>query len=172
MRAPDGPEPGSAPSAAPADPSTTLERLLAGERIDLPDPSATARLAAALADRLEDGALLLLDGPLGAGKTTLVQGIAAALGSPAAVTSPTYTLIHEYPSPRGTIVHIDAYRLPGTDALQDLGLDDYLDRARLVVVEWGRPLAEAYPEAAILELARSDRGRSARLVGHGGTAPR
>ena len=54
------------------------------------------------------------------------------LGSSAAITSPTYTLVHEYPTPEGPLVHIDAYRLPDAKALTGIGLDDYLERARLV----------------------------------------
>ena len=63
-----------------------------------------------------------------------------SLGSPAQISSPTYTLIHEYPTPSGVLVHIDAYRLEGANALFELGFDDYLERARLVVVEWGEAL--------------------------------
>src|SRR5688572_5909718 len=93
------------------------------------------------------GSLIALTGPLGAGKTTLVQALAKALGSNVQVSSPTYTLIHEYPTPQGTLVHIDAYRLPSTDALFDFGLEDYLERSRLIVIEWGEGLLKSFPEA-------------------------
>lgn len=112
----------------------------------------TRQLAVRLAAELPPGTLLLLEGPMGAGKTTLVNLLARELGSDAAVSSPTYTLIHEYPSPGGTLVHIDAWRLQDASALQDLGLDEYLDHARLVVVEWGTPLLGSYPEARLLRL--------------------
>jgi tRNA threonylcarbamoyladenosine biosynthesis protein TsaE len=121
---------------------------------ELPDEAATRVYAAELARRLPTGALLLLDGPLGAGKTTLVAALVAALGGPARTSSPTYTLVHEYPTPQGPVVHVDAFRLGDPGQLAALGLDDYLDRARLVVVEWGGPLAEAYPEAWRLRLER------------------
>jgi tRNA threonylcarbamoyladenosine biosynthesis protein TsaE len=129
----------------------------------LPDLAASRALAHDLAARLPPQALLLLDGPLGAGKTTLTGLIAEALGSSAHVSSPTYTLVHEYPTPAGTLVHIDAYRLPSADALASLGLDEYLARARLVVVEWGAPLRAAYPEAWLLRLGLRGGHRSARL---------
>ncbi len=109
-------------------------------------------LAAEVAGATGPGDVLVLTGPLGAGKTTFVQQLAAVLGATAPVTSPTYTLVHEYPTPQGTLVHVDLYRLPpgGADAL---GLDDYLDRSRLVAVEWGEPLLAEHPGAHHLDLA-------------------
>ena len=104
-------------------------------------------LAAEVVDDTEDGALLVLTGPLGAGKTTFVQRLAAQLGSEAPVNSPTYTLVHEYPTPDGTLVHIDLYRLGDDAPLDTLGLDQYLARARLVAVEWGERLLGRYPDA-------------------------
>lgn len=106
---------------------------------------------------------MLLDGPLGAGKTTLTRLLAEALGSDAQVSSPSYTLIHEYPASGGPLIHIDAYRLPDPGALLALGLDDYLARARLVVVEWGAPLRAHYPDAWLLRLERVGERRRARL---------
>lgn len=125
--------------------------------------AATRALARELLDRLPRGALLVLSGPLGAGKTTLVQQLALELGSAASVSSPTYTLIHEYPTPAGLLVHIDAYRLPSAEALLELGLEEYLERARLVVVEWGEALLAHFPEAAVVRLALDAGRRSARV---------
>jgi len=107
----------------------------------------TQALAKLLVDSIAENSLLVLSGKLGAGKTTLTQAIASTLGSDAIVSSPTYTLIHEYPTSEGLLVHIDAYRLESPERLLDLGLDDYLERARLVVVEWGEGLSEYYPDA-------------------------
>ncbi len=125
----------------------------------------TRALAERLAQRLPYGAVLLLTGPLGAGKTTLVQHLAAALGFRGRVTSPTYTLIHEYPTPEGLLVHIDAYRLPDPEDLFALGLEDYLGEARLIAVEWGRP--EVFPESLEVRLEPTPAGRQVRLVPHG-----
>ncbi len=107
----------------------------------------TERLAREALAALPPGALLVLSGPLGSGKTTFTQALASHLGVAAPVTSPTYTLVHEYPSPEGPLVHLDAYRLAGGAGLAGAMLDDYGSRARLVVVEWGEGLLEAYPEA-------------------------
>ena len=125
----------------------------------------TRTFAQLLLAQIPPGSLTILSGPLGVGKTTLTGEIVSLTGSRALVSSPTYTLIHEYPSPSGLIVHADAYRLPDTNALITLGLEDYLSRARLVLVEWGEGLLESYPEAyQVLMKRRSDVGREAELI--------
>lgn len=131
--------------------------------MNLPSLEATRELARRLLSRLPAGSLLLLSGPLGAGKTTLVQQLGLELGTDAQVHSPTYTLIHEYPTPQGTLVHADAYRLSDARELLALGLTDTLERARLVVVEWGEALLELYPEALLVKLELDDAGRRAIL---------
>jgi tRNA threonylcarbamoyladenosine biosynthesis protein TsaE len=130
--------------------------------MDLPDLAATRSLAATTAAALPVGQLVVLSGPLGAGKTTFVSALAAALGSEADVTSPTYTLVHEYPTARGPLVHVDAYRIdPVVDLDAALDLDSYLIRARAVVVEWGERLLAAHPEAWHLRIERSGERRRA-----------
>jgi tRNA threonylcarbamoyladenosine biosynthesis protein TsaE len=101
---------------------------------------ATGRRLAAV---LRPGDVVLLTGDLGAGKTTLTQGIAAGLGVTGAVTSPTFVIAREHPpAPGGTaLVHADAYRLSGVAELDDLDLDTSVDDA-VTVVEWGAGLAE------------------------------
>lgn len=111
-------------------------------RVPLPDLAALEAFARDAAARLPSGGLLVLSGPVGAGKTTFVRALAAALGSDADVTSPTYALVHEYPTPRGTLVHVDAYRLGDARALHALALDELAERAALTVVEWGAGLLD------------------------------
>lgn len=115
--------------------------------IALTDMEATRALARDAIARVGPGSLLILTGPLGSGKTTFTSLLAQELGASAPVTSPTYTLVHEYPTPQGVLVHVDAYRLPDAAALEGLGIDAYLERARLVVVEWGEGLLAERPEA-------------------------
>lgn len=120
--------------------------------VQLADLAATAALAAATLAALPAGSLLILTGPLGVGKTTFTQALVAQLAPDVAVSSPTYGLVHEYPTPAGPVVHMDAYRLGDARLIDELGLDDYLERSRLVVVEWGAELAPERPDACWLEL--------------------
>lgn len=113
----------------------------------------TNNLAKLLVSQMLPESLLILKGDLGAGKTTLVQFIAQELESEAVVSSPSYTLIHEYPSPEGLLVHIDAYRLASPEELFELGLEDYIERSRLTVVEWGEGLLDFFPEAKLVEIS-------------------
>src|SRR6185312_11139156 len=96
----------------------------------------TARVAAALAPLLRPGDAMLLKGPLASGKTAFVQELVAALGSKAAVTSPTFTIAQFYPLPSGTFLHIDAYRLSSVAEFRDLALEDFVAES-ITAVEWG-----------------------------------
>jgi tRNA threonylcarbamoyladenosine biosynthesis protein TsaE len=99
-----------------------------------------------LAARLAGGSVLALCGDLGSGKTCLTKGIVAGLGSPAAVTSPTFTLIHEYPGGRLEIAHFDFYRVRSAEELVAAGWDDYLDRGGVMIVEWADRFPGLFPE--------------------------
>ena len=92
-----------------------------------------------LAAELVPGTLVFLRGELGAGKTTLVKGIAEGFGAANAgdVTSPTFTLVHEYRGPRVTLYHIDLYRIDTQSQLDTLGLDDLMDANSILLIEWG-----------------------------------
>jgi tRNA threonylcarbamoyladenosine biosynthesis protein TsaE len=125
-------------------------------------------LGARLAALLAMGDLVVLDGPLGAGKTTLTRGIGSALGARGAVTSPTFVLAREHPTASGVpLVHVDAYRLGSARELDDLDLD--YDGA-IVVVEWGAGkldgVAESWIDIAIAR-ERSDDARDVTITGHG-----
>jgi tRNA threonylcarbamoyladenosine biosynthesis protein TsaE len=104
------------------------------------------QLGARLSQLLPAGALVLLIGNLGAGKTTLAKGIAQARGAAAAneVSSPTFTLIHEYGDPP-LVYHIDLYRLDEAREAAALGLDELLERGALVLIEWGERFPELWP---------------------------
>lgn len=109
----------------------------------LPDPEATRALGGALAAVLEPGDLVVLTGPLGAGKTTLVQGMGEAMGVRGQVASPTFIIARVHPPLAGgpALVHVDAYRLGSLDELEALDLDTSLEES-VTVVEWGEGLVE------------------------------
>ena len=92
-----------------------------------------------LAAKLTPPLLVLLRGDLGAGKTTLVKGIAEGFGAASAddVTSPTFTLVHEYRGPRATLYHIDLYRIDTERELETLGFDDLAGAESVLLIEWG-----------------------------------
>ncbi len=111
--------------------------------------SQTEAFAARFAKSLKPGDLVLLEGNLGAGKTTFVRGLAKGLGVPQEVLvhSPTFTLINEYPG-KISLIHIDLYRVEAASELSELGLEEYLEKNVIVVVEWSERI-NTWPESAI-----------------------
>ncbi len=134
----------------------------------LPTPEDTQALGRSLAGILGPGDLVVLVGPLGAGKTALTQGIGAGLGVREPVTSPTFVIARVHRSDRVPLVHVDAYRLGSVADVDDLDLD--VTVADLVtVVEWGQGLVEQLADEHLevrLE-RRDDDVRTARLIPHG-----
>ena len=105
----------------------------------------TEKIARELAARLTPGVkAVALSGGMGAGKTVFARGLAAGLGYPGPVSSPTYTVVNEY----GRVFHFDWYRLSGADELYELGWDEYLERG-LCIVEWCERAPDALPHGAV-----------------------
>jgi tRNA threonylcarbamoyladenosine biosynthesis protein TsaE len=109
---------------------------MSGRDIRLPDAAATAAVAAALAASRPARAVVYLQGPLGAGKSTLARAWLQALGVTGAIKSPTYTLVERYGIPGGEAAHLDLYRLAAAAELDFLGLDELAAEATLWLVEW------------------------------------
>jgi tRNA threonylcarbamoyladenosine biosynthesis protein TsaE len=128
-------------------------------------PDETVALGRDLARILRPPKLVLLRGDLGAGKTTLVKGIAEAFraASEEDVTSPTFTLIHEYHGPAVNIYHIDLYRVDTQRELETLGLDDLLSENSILLVEWGDKFARFEQERDV-EIALERIGENLRRV--------
>ena len=134
----------------------------------LPTPDDTRALGAALAGLVRAGDLVVLVGPLGAGKTALTQGLGAALGVREPVTSPTFVISRVHRGGRLPLVHVDAYRLGGVADVDDLDLDASTEES-VTVVEWGQGLVEQLADEH-LEVRldrRDDDVRTAVLVPHG-----
>jgi tRNA threonylcarbamoyladenosine biosynthesis protein TsaE len=122
----------------------------------------TRAVAARLSSELQPGAVLLLSGDLGTGKTAFVRGLAEGLGiDPDEVTSPTFTLVHEYRGGRLPLIHVDLYRLDRAD-LDEIGLDEDLAATGVVAVEWAERLVRSIPGAIAVTL--SDLGGDRREV--------
>jgi tRNA threonylcarbamoyladenosine biosynthesis protein TsaE len=134
----------------------------------LPTADDTWALGTELAGLLRPGDLVVLVGPLGAGKTALTQGIGAALGVREPVTSPTFVIARVHRGGRLPLVHVDAYRLGGAADVDDLDLDAGAEES-VTVVEWGQGLVEQLSDEH-LEVRldrREDDVRTAHLVPHG-----
>lgn len=102
----------------------------------------------ALAPGLHAGDVVALVGDLGTGKTHATKGIVQGLGSPAEVSSPTFTLVHEYGGPGLPAYHFDFYRLDAAEEVINIGWDDYLDAGGVVIVEWADKFPELLPANA------------------------
>ncbi len=128
-------------------------------------PEETIALGRELASLLAPPKLVLLRGDLGAGKTTLVKGIAEAFSAASAedVTSPTFTLIHEYRGPRVSLFHIDLYRIDTQRELDTLALDDLISDNSILLIEWGEKFAR-FERERDLEIGLERTGKSERRV--------
>jgi tRNA threonylcarbamoyl adenosine modification protein YjeE len=139
-------------------------------RLNLADAADTVRAGEQLAAIVRGGDAIALVGDLGAGKTTLVTGLVAALGGGAA-TSPTFSLVNEYPGGRLVVWHVDLYRIERAAELVELGLDDVIGDPRgICVVEWADRFAVLPADHLRLELAHAAGG--GRMLEASGQGPR
>jgi tRNA threonylcarbamoyladenosine biosynthesis protein TsaE len=111
-------------------------------------PAETEAIGRQVAENIGIGSVLALNGDLGSGKTLFVKGVVAGLGSSADVTSPTFTILHEYRGGRLPVYHFDLFRVENQQALSRLGLDDYFFGDGISVIEWADRFPEFVPEQA------------------------
>jgi tRNA threonylcarbamoyladenosine biosynthesis protein TsaE len=175
-----GPERGAAPgesTAAPGESTATPAEVTAAPAEVTATPAevtaATAgemrELGRRIAGLLRAGDLVILNGALGAGKTTLVQGIGEGLGVRGPVTSPTFVIARVHPSLTGgpALVHADAYRLTSPAEVDDLDLDETVDSS-VTVIEWGGGMAEGLAADRLeVTITTVGEGRAVRVTGHG-----
>lgn len=138
-------------------------------RVPLETRRATIRLAQRLAPLLEASDLVVLDGPLGAGKTFFARALGRALGVPPTerITSPTFALVNEHEASLLLLAHADLYRLGDSTELDQLGLREQRSQGALLVVEWGAPHEDALGGDACRISFQLGPPRSARIVGSG-----
>ena len=125
----------------------------------------TIAVGRALAAQLAPPKLVVLTGDLGAGKTTLIKGIAEGFGAAEQeeVTSPTFTLVHEYRGPQASVYHIDLYRIDTEKELATLALDDLMDEKSVVLIEWGEKF-ERFRRERDAEIRIERRGENEREI--------
>jgi len=128
-------------------------------------PAETEAYGRRFAKDVDGGLVLALKGELGSGKTQFVKGLVAGMGSSAAVTSPTFTIVHEYSGGRLPVYHLDFFRLEDRQSVAPLGLDDYFFGDGVSVIEWADRFPEFIPQQArwILFEIRSENQRAISL---------
>ena len=133
-------------------------------------PEQTRRMGARLGQLLQPGQVLCLVGELGTGKTCLVQGIGQGLGITDQITSPTFTLVNEYPGTNLNLYHIDLYRIVDVKAAHTFGLDDYLYGDGICAIEWAERVEKLWPKEYLLITLRhiDDSKRGLMMRGFGG----
>jgi len=146
-----------------------MREMTTTREITTHSPEETIAFGRTLTELLAPPKLVLLRGDLGAGKTTLVKGIAAGFEAAEEedVTSPTFTLVHEYRGPRANLYHIDLYRVDTPRELATLGLDDLRDENSILLIEWGEKFPRFVRERDV-EIAferEGERGRKIRISG-------
>ena len=130
-------------------------------------PQQTEQLAAELARRLQGGDIVTLEGPLGAGKTCFVRGLARGLGlDPGQVSSPTFAITQEYTQPnQPTLVHIDAYRLHGQDELETIGWEELVACESIIIaLEWPSRIAAALADLRCIEVTIEPAAQHRRII--------
>ena len=140
-------------------------RLREVQQITTHSAEQTIAFGRTLAEFLKPPKLVLLRGDLGAGKTTLVKGIAAAFDAAAEedVTSPTFTLVHEYRGPRANLYHIDLYRIDTPRELETLGLEDLRSENSILLIEWGEKFTRLQRDRDV-EISLEREGENGRRI--------
>jgi tRNA threonylcarbamoyladenosine biosynthesis protein TsaE len=150
--------------------SSTVRAVADRLRLPSASPEETRAIGERIGAALAPGSIVLLRGPLGAGKTVLVKGIARGLGVTDEIISPTYTLVADYPG-RIPLAHVDLYRVDLEAEIAGLGLDDLLDGPGVTVVEWGEKLEATLQGRPAVRVTMSFAPDGGRLIVVEGLAP-
>lgn len=143
-----------------------MEQALVQTETYLADEAATVALGLALGKVIPAGAVIFLDGTLGAGKTTFCRGVLHSFAYSGPVKSPTYTLVEPYELSQRTIYHFDLYRLGDPEELEYMGIRDYFSADAICLIEWFEKGEGVLPQADILvKVVPTGEGRTATLFG-------
>ncbi|MGK0185194.1 MAG: tRNA threonylcarbamoyladenosine biosynthesis protein TsaE [Verrucomicrobiales bacterium] len=126
-----------------------LKKFEPGTKLHLADEAATLEIGRQCGESLEATTVIALVGDLGAGKTSLSKGIASGLEYAGDVSSPTFTLVHEYVGGRLPVFHFDLYRLDTVEQLWDIGWDEYLSSEGVIIAEWADKFPTALPPETV-----------------------
>jgi len=132
------------------------------QTITVQRPEETQQLAAALGKLLIPGDVVILNGPLAAGKTFFVKALAQALGSEDYISSPTYTIANFYRIDSGDFLHMDVYRIESIEEFRDLALEEHFEEA-ITLIEWGQKVADDFEEYLLVDIAFVEQEDTSRI---------
>ncbi len=128
----------------------------------------TKRIGEIIGERIFPGAVICLNGDLGAGKTTMTKSIAKAMGIDEDITSPTFTIVNEYTDYPIPLYHFDVYRIGSSDEMFDIGYDEYIESGGVVIIEWSNLIWDILPKDRLELFLTYDReGRSLEMIAYG-----
>jgi tRNA threonylcarbamoyladenosine biosynthesis protein TsaE len=134
------------------------------KRITTHSAGETAASGRAFAAELMPGDVVALSGPLGSGKTQFVRGVCEGLGASGHLSSPSFTLIHEYPAPFGMVAHIDLYRIRSRAELAELGIEEYFNDRCIACIEWPEAVMEVLPPGVVRVIIEHGGDENERII--------
>lgn len=138
------------------------------KKIFLENEESTKKIGEIIGEKLFNGAILCLNGDLGAGKTTLTKSIAKALKIDEDITSPTFTIVNEYTEGSIPLYHFDVYRIGEPDEMYDIGFDEYINSDGVCIIEWSSIIRDILPKERLeINLNYSGTGREMEIISYG-----
>lgn len=138
------------------------------KNIFLKNEEFTYKIGQKIGEKLFAGAVLCLNGDLGAGKTTLTKSIAKSIGIEDDITSPTFTIVNEYTDGNFPLYHFDVYRIGDSEEMYDIGFDEYINSDGVCIIEWSTLIDDILPNERLeLNLTYCNQGRNIELIPHG-----
>ncbi|MDY5436401.1 tRNA (adenosine(37)-N6)-threonylcarbamoyltransferase complex ATPase subunit type 1 TsaE [Peptostreptococcus porci] len=138
------------------------------KKIFLENEESTKKIGEIIGEKLFNGAILCLNGDLGAGKTTLTKSIAKALRIDEDITSPTFTIVNEYTEGSIPLYHFDVYRIVEADEMYDIGFDEYINSDGICIIEWSSIIRDILPKERLeINLNYSGMGREMEIISYG-----